>query len=349
MPQKDSTSDDADYRWLDWIELSWERYYPNGRRHSSPLTESRRKTVPIDAEIVKRPLRTLRAWPPLNHVVTSTCRASMNRLGRDPGLLARYLPRAGLVEATLPDGRLLRLWSRADDDVTPQVYWKGWAGHETETSRLFFDCARSARTTVDIGAHIGYFALLAAHANPNGYVYAFEPHPMVYERLARNGVLNGLANLSCQQTAVGRRKGKAQFFHGKQISSSSSLSQEFMESIVDPSRLISSQVDVISLDEFVEFNAVHDVDLIKVDTETTEDAVFQGMARLLERDKPVIFCEILKQTTGEAIEQILSSVGYRYFLLTQGGAMKCEHVRPDPLWRNHCFVPDSRPVPWEVQ
>lgn len=303
--------------------------------------------MPLGVEMLKYPLRAVRAWPPVNHAVTTTCRAVIERLGWSPGPLARFLPRAGVVEAALPNGELLRMWSRADDDVTPQVYWKGWSGHEPDTARLFYQQALTARTTVDIGAHVGYFALLAAHANPAGQVYAFEPHPIVYERLAVNARLNGLRNLSCEPTAVGSATGSAQFFHGKRISSSSSLSQAFMESIVPASRLVSSVVNVVSLDEFVEDRGIAHVDLVKIDTETTEGEVFQGMTTTLARDEPVVFCEILEQPAADAIEEILEPLGYRYFSLTGEGPREREHIRPMLPWRNYCFVPASGPAPSE--
>jgi hypothetical protein len=65
------------------------------------------------------------------------------------------------------------------------LFWRGWDGDEPETSPFFFDCPRASRLTLDIGANVGYFALLAPNANPNGHVHAFEPLLKVHERLAQ--------------------------------------------------------------------------------------------------------------------------------------------------------------------
>jgi FkbM family methyltransferase len=300
----------------------------------------------MNVEVVKGPLRAIRSWPPLNLPLTTGCRAGLRLLGRKPGVLARFLPRTGLVEVPLPNGNLLRMWSLADDDVTGHVYWKGWAGHEPEASPLFYDLAHSARATVDIGAHVGYFALLAARANRAASVYAFEPHPLVYQRLSRNAQLNELENMHCVPLAVGSERGTARFFHVRDgIHSSSSLSQDFMESIVDVPLLSSSEVNVVSLDEFVDERNISCVDLVKIDTETTEDAVFRGMTRTLERDHPVIFCEILQEPSARLIEEILRRFGYRFFLLTDAGPVLRDRVLPEPPWRNFCFAPESGPDP----
>ena len=238
------------------------------------------------------------------------------------------------------------MWSLADDDVTPHVYWNGWAGHEPETAPLFYDRAKSARTTIDVGAHVGYFTLLGGHANPQGKVYAFEPHPLVYQRLTRNTVLNDLLNVSCEQVAVGGKEGTEAFFYVKDgINSSSSLSGTFMESIVAPARLVNSEVRVVTLDDFVEERQVTGVDLMKIDTETTEGDVFRGMVRVLERDRPVVFCEVIQSSTGREIEETLRDLGYQFFLLTDGGPLARDHIVPEPPWRNFYLVPEERERP----
>ena len=56
-----------------------------------------------------------------------------------------------------------------------QVFWQGWAGHEPETTTLFFALAQKVNSIIDVGDYVGYYALLAAHANPAAKVLALEP------------------------------------------------------------------------------------------------------------------------------------------------------------------------------
>jgi FkbM family methyltransferase len=217
---------------------------------------------------------------------------------------------------------------------------------------LFFDLARSARIVLDIGAHVGYFALLAAHANRDGKVYAFEPLPRVYERLQRNVALNKVPNLTCLPLAVGAESGVAEFFHvSRGIPSTSSLSREFMEEIYDlqleqqkalHSRLTSCQVDVVTIDEFLTEDENRMVDLVKLDTETTEDAALRGMAHTIEQSRPVIVCEILKDRAANLIEDLLRPLGYQYFLLTASGPAARARITPEFPWFNHVFSPEER-------
>lgn len=288
---------------------------------------------------LRRALRAVVTSWPLNPIVTEVLHAVLPERVRHHPLLARVAPRRGVAEALLPGGRVLRMGSRGDDEVASELFWRGWACHEPETARVFYELARSARVTLDIGAHVGYFALLAAHANPQGRVYAFEPLPRVRARLERNVALNG-CNVSCEPFALGSPRGTAEFFHVRNgIPSSSSLDEGFMRSIVSPGELTSSTVEVLEADDFVESRSLVGVDLVKIDTETTEAAVLQGMLRTLRRDRPHIVCEVLDSEVGAALERVLEPLGYEYFVLTASGPMRREHIRAEEHWRNFLFRP----------
>lgn len=287
--------------------------------------------------ITKSGLKKLRASQPFNFITTSTMRALLNAAGLRSERVIKHVHRIGPVHTQLPNGRTVRLWSRADDWVSNQVYWRGWKGYEPETAPLFFRIASRARVTVDIGAYVGYFALLAAHANPNGLVYAFEPLPEVYERLLRNIELNQLANVECIPSAVGDAEGMAEFyFVATDMPCSSSLSVEFMRSAGD---VHSVTVPVTTLDRFVRENSLDHIDLVKIDTETTEPQVLRGMAETIRRDHPFIVCEVLKGRGSEQqVEEIVRSFGYRFYQLTPDGPILRDHIEGHPTWLNYLFT-----------
>src|SRR5580693_402829 len=142
-------------------------------------------------------LKALRTSQPFNWLTTSSLRAGLDLMGVRSEIVIKHLHRVGPVGCKLPNKRKLRFWSRGDDWVSNQVYWRGWRGYEPETTPLFFRLATGANVTIDVGAHVGFYALLAAHANPAGHVVAFEPMPAIHARLARNVRMNGLANVTC--------------------------------------------------------------------------------------------------------------------------------------------------------
>jgi len=285
----------------------------------------------------------LYTWEPLNHLATGVLRRALPERFRRRPVLSHYVRRVGLVATPLPDGQLLRIWSRGDDGIAAALYWRGWAAHETETTRLFYELAASARVTLDVGAHVGYFSLLASHANPAGRVYAFEPLDRVRRRLERNLALNEAANVTCVPVALGSPAGTAEFFHiSGGLPSSSSLSKHFMQTIVAAGDLSSTTIEVLEGDDFVERHDLIGVDLVKIDTETTEAEVLRGMLRTLRRDRPDIICEVLDAESAKGIQTLLQPLGYKFLLLTDAGPVARRHVRPDPIWRNFLFTARGR-------
>ncbi len=282
------------------------------------------------------PLKALRAWQPFNALATGLVRRVLRGTGLPGEWAVAHLHRVGPVEAALPNGRTLRLWSRGDDWVSNQVFWRGWAGYEPETTPLFFHLATRARVTLDVGAYVGFFALLAGHANAAAAVFAFEPLPGPYERLQRNVAANGLANVTCLAAAAGAGDGTAELFHvAGAMPTSSSLSLEFMRPAGELQRLA---VPVVALDRFVSENGLARVDLVKVDTESTEPDVLAGMHETLERDHPAIVCEVLQGRGAERrLTELLAGLGYHFFLLTPEGPVRKDAVEGHPSCLNYLF------------
>lgn len=287
--------------------------------------------------LAKKGLKKLRTSQPFNRVTTSTVRAFLTATRLNSEIAIKHLHRVGPVSSKLPNGRTLRLWSKADDWVSNQLYWRGWKGYEPETAPLFFRLATRARVTIDVGAYVGFFAIVAAQANPDGLVYAFEPLAEPYQRLRRNVALNQLANVTCIPSAVGDAEGMAEFYHVPiDMPCSSSLSFEFMRSAGE---LRSCQVPVTTLDAFAQENCLNYVDLVKIDTESTEPDVLRGMAETIRRHRPHIICEVLKGRGSEnAVDELVRSFGYSCYHLRPEGPILRDRVEGHPSWLNYLFT-----------
>jgi FkbM family methyltransferase len=295
--------------------------------------------------VLKELLKKGRASQPFNYLATSAVRGMLGAAGVHSELVIKHLHRVGTVRSRLPNGRELLLWSRGDDWVSNQVYWRGWQGYEPETAPRFYRLASQSAVTLDVGAHVGFYALLAGHANPAGRVFAFEPLPPVFERLQQQVRRNRLANVTCVATAVGEADGTAEFYHVPAgLPLSSSLSREFMS---QGAPVCSTTVPVIALDRFLREQGVDRVDLLKLDTETTEVQVLNGMAETLRRDRPDLVCEVLPRPgVAEPLEALLGPLGYRYYHLTPSGPVLRRRLEGHPDWMNYLFTtlgPDEIP------
>jgi len=286
---------------------------------------------------LKSILKNLRVSQPFNWIATSTVKAVLRASNRPSEFIIKHLHRVGRIRTRLPNGRMLSLCSWADDWIPNQVYWRGWDGYEPETVPVFFRLCATASVTVDIGAHVGLYSLLAAHANPKGHVYAFEPMPNSFARLCTNIGANKLHNVTALDCAVGDCTGERPFFYTPtDIPCSASLSREFMESADTLSHM---NVSVIRLDEFGKQRRVGRIDVLKVDTESTEPDVLRGAREILQRDRPAIICEVLRgRGTEGRLDELLRPLGYKYFWLTADGPLQQEEIVGRDPWMNYLFT-----------
>ena len=261
-------------------------------------------------------LRSVRDWSPTNRAATSLVRALSG--GRPPAWAVQHLPRHGVVRIEVPGGRTVSLWA-GDDWLTSRVWWLGLRGFEPEVVTPFLRFAREARTILDVGAYTGYYALLGAAVNPDAAVYAFEPNPVVAAGLGRNCALNPDLRITVLPFAVGARRAVAELhLGGAGLASSSSLSPAWASSHG------TVRTAVVDLASFAQEWGLESVDLIKIDVETTEPDVVEGLGDLLRTAQPVMFVEILPRAADryEGMGRALADADYEFFALGRDGSIR---------------------------
>ena len=82
------------------------------------------------------------------------------------------------------------------DPSSPSAIDMIYGTYESDTVQVFRELVQPGMTVVDVGAHVGFYTLLAARlVGTNGRVYAFEPNPEVYNILVRNIQINGYQDI----------------------------------------------------------------------------------------------------------------------------------------------------------
>jgi FkbM family methyltransferase len=162
---------------------------------------------------------------------------------------------------------------------------------------------------VDVGAHVGLYAVAAAVAlRGSGRVLAFEPNPTARAQLIENLARNACDNVIVSERAVADTIGEA-LLHVPATSDPSFSSLErgrFVES--EPVR-----VETTTLDREVEAAGLSPA-VVKVDVEGSELAVLDGMERTLVHRRPVLLVEVGPDTAG-AVESALGEHGYRAYVV----------------------------------
>lgn len=289
---------------------------------------------------IKHTFKRVRASQPLNGLATSTLRGLFAVAGRQPEFLIKHLPRAGVTAVTLPNGRTLKLEAAGEEWIPTQLFWRGWQGYEPEMTGLFYRLAQPAQTVFDVGAHAGFYSLLAGLANPEARVFGFEPLARVFDRLQRNVELNRPANVRCFRVAVGATDGMQEFyFPDEDQPISSSLRSDMLVATLPANTVKHVPVSVVTLDHFVAEHKISRVDLIKLDTERTEHDVLAGACELLRRDRPEIICEVWPDAGNqEQLENILRPLGYRFFHLLPEGPTEQSGILGSAQYLNYLFT-----------
>ena len=237
----------------------------------------------------------------------------------------------------------MKMDSSGEDWIPTQLFWRGWLGYEPEVTSVFYDLAKKADVIFDVGAHIGYFSILAARANAECRVYAFEPLKRVYERLERNVVANEIDNVQCFHTAVGDREGMQEFyFPDEQAPVSSSLRQDMLLATLGEDVVRNVTVPVVTLDSVATRLNLDSVDLIKLDTERTEHDVLAGCSEILKRYRPDIICEVWPDADNtQQLEDLLRPHDYSFYQLLREGPARRSRIQPSVDALNYLFTTKS--------
>lgn len=154
--------------------------------------------------------------------------------------------------------------------------------YEPETFRFFRENVRVGNTVLDIGGHIGLFAVVTGRlVGREGKVFSFEPTPFTRSVLQEVVVLNGCSEtVEVRGEAVSSEGGVTTFFDtGERISNANSLVK------TDLSKA-EIRVPTISVDEFAAERKLK-IDCLKIDVEGAELDVLRGARNTFRSDKPV--------------------------------------------------------------
>jgi len=169
--------------------------------------------------------------------------------------------------------------------------------YEPEQTAAFVQTVKPGSVVYDVGAHYGYYSLLAAQlARPGGQVIALEPAPRNLFVLRRHIELNRIENISVLDYAVGDREGEARF-DNRAGSGVGHLSPQGPLA-----------VRLTTLDRLGEQYPVPHV--IKIDVEGAEESVLAGGRTVLKRAHPAIFLSTHGPALHESCSRTLRDLGY---------------------------------------
>lgn len=193
--------------------------------------------------------------------------------------------------------------------------------YEPETSLFLLDNVKEGDVFLDVGAHFGYFSLLASHlVGLRGTVVSIEAMPTTYALLSKNVSANRRSNVKTHQFAAGEKAGNVQF-RDYGIVNSSLNTFVAARGILDGEAAAYQVVDVETkrLDDFFARHELPNPAFVKIDAESSEHLVLEGMSAILEgAQPPILLIEMgggdeSEDLRARRIHQLLEKYGYRLF------------------------------------
>lgn len=155
-----------------------------------------------------------------------------------------------------------------------------WSGQEPFKDALDFLKGQPNPVVIDVGANIGQTANVVSKLMPQAIIHSFEPSPSTFAQLQRN--CRTCTNVTTWNRGVGSCVGELPF-----IENTNSDMSSFLQPGVDCWGAVNKRttVPVITLDAFVEEQAIPRVSLLKSDTQGFDFEVFKGASGLLADDR----------------------------------------------------------------
>jgi FkbM family methyltransferase len=159
---------------------------------------------------------------------------------------------------------------------------------------------------VDVGANIGYHALLAAgKVGARGRVYAIEASPTIFTQLSHNISANGAANiLALNMAATDRPMTVSVFLHDEENTGATTIMADVAKKRLTK---LEAEVEGKPLKALIPLADLLNARLIKIDVEGAEWSVLQGFRDLLPQLSART--EILIEVNAEALRDAGASVG----------------------------------------
>lgn len=252
---------------------------------------------------------------------------------------------SGVAKIELPNEKSLLIYSKADDYIPSQIYWKGFDAYEYAVTPFFY-LAEKANTIIDIGANIGYFSLIASAANKSSEIYSFEPVERIVRRFEKQKKINAFTNIKIEPMIIGDNNDKQVFYipEGNEMALAGSTKKGWMDKADE------IFIQSTTLDSYKEKHNLNKIDLIKMDCEFHEVEALNGMKEILKLDKPNILMEVLfpesKGVEGhfennqfQEIEKIMLENNYYFYLITKEALLRVDKLEYNHIDRNYIFSP----------
>jgi FkbM family methyltransferase len=239
-------------------------------------------------------------------------------------LLYPVTRRGSLKKASLFFGGSMEVLLPAATDI----YLTGGKTHDSEIrlAKFFIAHLKEGDTFLDIGAHFGYFTLLAsALVGDKGKVLSIEPSKGSFALLAKN--VGAKKNITIFHNAVSDKNEHVNFHEFPVLYSeynAMDIEKFRQESWIKKYSPQAITVQAVTIDNFLQEHKAEPA-IIKIDVEGAEVKAVSGGNNTWQTKAPVLVMEYLdddNDKTYETAANIMYENGYKSFIILRDGSLK---------------------------
>jgi FkbM family methyltransferase len=228
--------------------------------------------------------------------------------GKPPQRIYRHLYFKGNFKIKITDEASIKI-RHYGYELENEIFWSGLGrGWEKESMKIWISLCRESRVIFDIGANTGIYALVASAVNREAKVFAFEPVKRVFDKLVANNNLNDF-NIHCFEAAVSNYSGEAVIYDQP----AEHVYTVTVNKNILPGEVFPVKIKTITLKDIISMEALSEIDLIKIDVETHEAEVLEGLGECLKKFQPSMLIEILNEEVAINVGRLLSGMDYLYY------------------------------------
>ncbi len=225
----------------------------------------------------------------------------------------------------------LYLDHKIDSEVTIRLYKDSilskiiYDGFEQEEFSFVKNILKEGDIFIDVGANIGLFSLIASkYVGKSGKIIAFEPAPVIYQRMLENCTVNQIENIDARNIGLSNEQGQL-IFH---VSENGHDAWNSFAPSADTKLQKQISVAVSTLDYELKDIDKAKVKLVKIDVEGWEKFVLAGGQQFFRDFSPIVMLEFTDENTINAgysardLYDIMVSYGYEWYALKKGILVK---------------------------